>query len=114
ALAAFVLLARDGGRRADLYSALRTFSAMGPALIALLVLSGLVNAWILVGPDHIGDLVRTAYGRVLLAKLDRFVGMLLLAAANRYRHTPAVADGAPLGSVRRSLAGEAGIGLAVL
>jgi putative copper resistance protein D len=114
ALAAFVLLARDGGRRADLYSALRTFSAMGPALIALLVLSGLANAWILVGPDHIGDLVRTAYGRVLLAKLALFVGMLLLAAANRYRHTPAVADGAPLGSVRRSLAGEAGIGLAVL
>jgi putative copper resistance protein D len=114
ALAAFVLLARDDARRAELHSALRTFSAMGPALIAVLVLSGLVNAWILVGPDHIADLVRTAYGRVLLAKLALFVGMLMLAAANRYRHTPAVAEGASLGPVRRSVAWEAGIGLAVL
>ena len=114
ALAAFVLLARDGARRAELHSALRTFSAMGPALIALLVLSGLVNAWILVGPDSIADLFRTAYGRVLLAKLALFAGMLLLAVANRYRHTPAVADEAPLGPVRRSLAAEMGIGLAVL
>ncbi len=113
-LAAFVLLARDGARRAELHSALRTFSAMGPALIALLVLSGLVNAWILVGPDSIADLFRTAYGRVLLAKLALFAGMLLLAVANRYRHTPAVADEAPLGPVRRSLAAEMGIGLAVL
>jgi putative copper resistance protein D len=114
ALVAFVLLARDDARRKELHSALRTFSAMGPALIAVLVLSGLVNAWILVGPDHIADLVRTAYGRVLLAKLALFAGMLMLAAANRYRHTPAVAEGASLGPVRRSVAWEAGIGLAVL
>jgi putative copper resistance protein D len=114
ALAAFVLLAREGGRREELHSALRTFSALGPALIALLVLSGLVNAWILIGPDHIGDVFRTAYGRVLLAKLALFVGMLLLAAANRYRHTPSIAGGAPLGSVRLSLAGEAAMGFAVL
>lgn len=113
-LAAFVLLVRDEARRAVLHSALRTFSAIGPALIAVLVLSGVMNTWVLVGPDHIADLVRTAYGRVLLAKLGLFAGMLLLAAANRYRHTQAVADGAPLGPVRRSLAWEAGVGLAVL
>jgi putative copper resistance protein D len=114
ALAGFVLLARDGARRADLHSALRTFSAIGPALIAVLVLSGLVNTWVLVGPGHVADLVSTAYGWVLLAKLALFAGMLALAAANRYRHTAAVAEGAPLRSARRSVAWEAGIGLAVL
>ena len=114
ALAAFVLLARGEAGRAQLHPALRTFSALGPALIALLVLSGLVNTWVLIGPDHIADLLRSAYGRVLLAKLVLFAAMLALAAANRYRHTPAVAEGAPLGPVRRSLAWEAGLGLAVL
>lgn len=114
ALAAFVPMALGGERRTELHWALRTFSAVGPALIAVLVLSGAVNTWVLIGPDHAADLIRSAYGRILLAKLALFAGMLGLAAANRYRHTAAVADGAALGPVRRSLAWEAGLGLAVL
>ena len=80
----------------------------------MLVLTGLVNSWILVGLDRLGDLAEIAYGQVLLAKLALFAGMLGFAAANRFRHTQAVADNAPLGAVRRSLAWEAGLGVSVL
>ena len=114
ALAAFLPLALDDAGRALLHRALRRFSAIGPALIALLVLTGLVNSWILVGLDRLGDLAEIAYGQVLLAKLALFAGMLGFAAANRLRHTQAITDNAPLGAVRRSLAWEASLGLLVL
>jgi putative copper resistance protein D len=56
--------------------ALTRFSAIGPIVVAALALSGILN------PGFLSSL-KSAYGRVLLAKLLLFAAMLLLAAANR-------------------------------
>lgn len=114
ALAAFVPLVLGAQPRKTLLAALRRFSAIGPLLVAVLVLTGAVNSWVLVGIENLGTLAQTPYGRVLLAKLGLFAVMLALAAANRLRHTHALAGGAPLSAIRWSLAVEAGAGLGVL
>lgn len=120
ALMGFVLLVRNARAPADfarLCMALRRFSAVGVALVLMLGVSGLVNGWYLVGLSHVGQLPFTRYGQVLLAKLAAFPGMLLLAAANRYRLTPALdtrPDPATVRLLRRSLAVEAALGFAVL
>lgn len=67
---------------------LARFSAIGPAVVAILVLTGLVNAWYLIGPSRGSALFDTPYGLLLLAKLALFLGMLLMAARNRLRLAP--------------------------
>ena len=64
------------------------FSAVGVSVVGVLVASGLVNTWMLVGPTGIGRILTSPYGQLLLAKLGLFGLMLALAAANRYRLTP--------------------------
>jgi putative copper resistance protein D len=123
ALAGFVFLLRpdvDGDR--TLYESLRRFSAIGSFAVALIVLTGLVNSWFLVGPDRLADFWTTLYGQVLLAKLLAFAGMLGLAAVNRYRLTPALGDAwdkgasraTPLSALRRSVVLETMLAVAVL
>lgn len=68
--------------------ALAGFSGVGTALVAVLLLSGLVNSWFLIGPAHLDALITTGYGRLLLAKLILFGAMLCLAAVNRFLLTP--------------------------
>jgi len=105
-----------------LHRALHRFSGSGSVLVAVLVLTGLVNSWILVGIDHLSGLWTAPYGQLLSLKLALFVAMLGLAAVNRFRHTPAlgrvlVGAGSPdraLRALRRSVALEAALGLAVL
>lgn len=67
---------------------LARFSAIGPAVVAILTLTGLVNTWYLIGPSHWSALFHTPYGSLLLAKLALFLGMLLMAARNRFRLAP--------------------------
>jgi len=126
ALVAFFGLLVAGARSAEtnhaLHAALHRFSGVGSALVAVLVVTGLVNSWVLVGPENLEGLWTTAYGQLLSLKLLIFVGMLGLAAANRFRLTPALAraienNSVPdeaLGSLRRSILLEALLGLAVL
>jgi len=126
ALAFFVMLAGDArrgeDRRAAFHVALAGFSGLGSGLVAALVASGLVNGWFLVGPSGWPGLVETPYGRLLALKLVLFAAMVALAAANRFRLTPALrvalADpakaGATVDALRRSLLLEFGAGLAVL
>jgi putative copper resistance protein D len=90
-------------------------------VVALLVLTGLVNSWFLVGPAHLGALLTSAYGLLLGAKILVFAGMLGLAAINRFRLTPglgAALAGAPpqaiLAALRRSLLLETAAAIAVL
>ena len=91
-------------------------------LVAVLIVSGLTNSWFLVGLDHLGGLWTTNYGRLLLVKLVCFLGMLGLAAANRFWHTrnlgaaleAADAHDASVGKLRRSLIIEALLGFSVL
>lgn len=105
---------------ADLHGALKGFAGVGSATVAIIVASGLVNSWFLVGPRHIGDFAGSLWGRLLLIKLALFAAMLGFAALNRYRLTPrleATLAGDPaaaLGDLRRSLALETAVGLAVL
>jgi len=126
ALIAFVfLLFHDSGdTRGDaaLYNALWRFSGIGAVAVTVIVLSGLVNSWFLVGPDRLLDFWTTAYGRVLLAKLIIFAGMLCFAALNRYGLTPALGKAlalpasraAALVALQRSLVLEMLAALAVL
>lgn len=88
------LLGRDAsGVREDLGTAsarLMAFHTVGLAVVAVLIVSGAVNSWFLVGSPE--ALLTTTYGRVLLAKLVLFAVMIGLAAENRLRLVPAVAN----------------------
>jgi len=70
------------------HRALHGFGKIGSIVVAILVVTGLVNSWLLVGADHIVSLPATRYGQLLLAKLALFVAMLALASLNRFRLTP--------------------------
>lgn len=99
----------------ELGAALKRFSTMGYMAVAALVATGIVNAWILVG--SVGALFATVYGQLLLLKIALFIGMLGLAAMNRFRWTAAVSrrgeDGG-LASLKRSVLVEQGLAVAVL
>ena len=126
ALVAFLLLLRarrpSAEATAALHRALHGFSGLGTILVAVLVATGLVNAWFLVGPARVEGLWTTPYGRLLCLKLVVFVGMLALAAANRFRLTPALGAGLAtpdrgaeaLAALRRSVAIETLLAIAVL
>jgi putative copper resistance protein D len=127
ALAVLAAMLAATRRRSDLrtlqalHDGLEGFSGVGTAVVALLVLTGLVNSWFLVGPAHLGALLTSAYGLLLGAKILVFAGMLGLAAINRFRLTPglgAALAGAPpqaiLAALRRSLLLETAAAIAVL
>ena len=126
ALVALVLLALNrspsAAKNTALHTALRRFSGVGSAAVAVLVITGVINAWVLVGPGRVTDLLATPYGRVLALKVLLFAAMLALAAVNRFRLTPEFGralyeDGQPkraLAALRRSLALETGTALLVL
>jgi copper resistance protein D len=99
------------------YLATRRFSTIGLVSVAILIATGLLNAWILVG--SLEALVVTEHGRLLQAKLGLFALMLGLAAVNRLHWTPRLAQ-APgalhaqaLRQLTRNSAVEAGLGAAV-
>jgi copper resistance protein D len=84
-------------------SAAQNFSTLGVVSVATLLLSGIVNAWILVGSFR--GLIFTGYGMVLMLKLAVFAAMLGFAAVNRFWLTPRLAgspDDAALGQLMRN------------
>lgn len=97
ALACLLLLVARPAPRADAahlwatHRALDGFALVGTAVVAVIVVTGLVNAWLLVGAAHVLSLPGTIYGQLLIAKLLLFGAMLGFAGANRYRLTPALA-----------------------
>jgi copper resistance protein D len=70
--------------------AVRRFSTLAIISVATLILSGFVNAWILVGSFR--GLVMTGYGQLLMLKLAVFGVMLVFAALNRLVLTPRLAS----------------------
>jgi putative copper resistance protein D len=103
------------------HRALDRFSLVGSLIVGLIIASGLVNSYMLVGPAHILELPFLLYGQLLLVKLALFTAMLALAAANRFRLTPALETAINRGdsvsavaALRRSLAWEAGAALTIL
>ena len=104
-----------------LHRVLHGFSLVGAIIVALITLSGFVNSWVLVGPDHLFSMTATLYGQLLLAKLVLFGAMLGLAAMNRFRLTPAfdcaLQSGETLkavGQLRKSLIIETGAAIVIL
>ncbi|WP_063681091.1 copper homeostasis membrane protein CopD [Bradyrhizobium neotropicale] len=90
------------------------FSIMGMVSVITLLLTGFINAAILVGSLH--ALVVTDYGQLLLVKLVLVALMLLLALINRLVLTPrlsAFGNGA-LHWLKRNCAIELALGLAIL
>ena len=130
ALLGFFLLLRPRAPSVDLdrvlYRALHGFSGVGSGLVGVLVATGLVSSWFLVGPTRISGLWTTPYGQLLSVKLILFVSMLALAAVNRLRLTPALgaaidggpssgqASGYPLDALRHSLLIETALSILVL
>ncbi|ADG10971.1 copper resistance protein CopD [Caulobacter segnis] len=120
ALAFFLRLAADGGRDARkpsiFHAALAGFSSVGSGVVAVLVASGLINSWFLIGPAGVSALLSTPYGLLLVLKLALFGAMLALAAANRFRLTSALREAlaeptdtsAAVRALRRSLVLELG------
>ncbi|MGB9116218.1 copper homeostasis membrane protein CopD [Bradyrhizobium sp.] len=62
------------------------FSTLGIISVATLLVTGMLNAWILVGSFH--ALAVTEYGRLLMLKIVAFAVMLAFAALNRLWLTP--------------------------
>lgn len=97
ALVCLLLLVARSSRRADAahlwatHRALDGFSLTGTVVVAIIVTTGLVNAWLLVGASNVLALPTSLYGQLLIAKLALFAAMLGFAAFNRYRLTPALA-----------------------
>jgi putative copper resistance protein D len=120
ALPGFVLLLASARRTAAAGSievaarAARRFSVLGIASVSVLVASGLVNSWFLVG--DLPHLVGTPYGRLLMTKVALFIAMLAFAAINRVSLTPRIAarDFVALRSLSRNAMLETAIGIAVV
>lgn len=100
----------------DAERVLQRFSGMGYVAVSVLMLSGLINSWYLVG--DVDRLVSTLYGRVLLAKLVVFVGMLALAVTNRFWLMPLLQKGTDakvvLKNLRRHVLAEQTLGFLVV
>lgn len=127
ALLGLILLVTRPAARVDAahlgltHRALHGFGTVGTVVVATIVVTGLVNGWMLVGIGNIVTLPTTLYGQLLIAKLALFVAMLGLASLNRFRLSPAfersiAADdhGAALGALRASLGIETACAVAVL
>jgi putative copper resistance protein D len=79
------------------------FSNLAVLSVSVLLATGIVNSWILVGSFR--ALLITKYGQLLMVKIALFAVMLSFAAVNRFRLTPRLA-GSPdrageLDAVRR-------------
>ncbi len=94
------------------------FSTIGVISVGTLLATGIVNTWILSGT--LPALFGTGYGHLLLIKIGLFAAMVTLAAVNRLRLTPHLAD--PQGStswrhashrLTRNAIAETALGLAI-
>jgi putative copper resistance protein D len=77
---AWASLARDVAQR---------FSTLGIISVGALLLTGIVNAWILVG--SLNALIVSEYGRLLMIKVGFFGVMVAFAGVNRLRLVPQLA-----------------------
>lgn len=68
----------------------RRFSVLGIVCVGVLIASGIVNSLYLVG--SFAALFGTPYGKLLVVKLALFAALLAIAAINRWRLTPHLAD----------------------
>jgi putative copper resistance protein D len=86
-----MLLQRHWRDRDSVVGALRLFSTWGTAAVAVLVISGLINAILIVPPTMMS--LRNSYFGLLLVKVGLAFAMIGLAALNRWRLAPAFRRG---------------------
>jgi len=103
------------------HRALEQFSRVGTLAVGVIVATGIFNSFAVVGFAQFTRLPLSDYGKLLIIKLLLFAAMLVLAALNRWRLTPALAiairDDNParaLTALRRSLLAESSAALAIL
>ena len=96
------------------------FAHIGTLIVFVLAASGVVNYVLIAGPS-LDPLVSTLYGQLLLGKLMLVLGMLALAAANRFRLSPSLEASLTSGNhaqavakLRQSLFMEATLAVLVL
>src|SRR5205807_512443 len=75
----------------------RRFSRLAGSCLAVIVASGIYNAWLQL--HGFAPLWTTVYGRILAAKLLAVVGLVALGAINRYVIVPRLAPGCPVGGI---------------
>jgi copper resistance protein D len=93
-------------------TAVRRFSLLGLSSVGAILASGIVNSWYEVG--SLGNLVTTAYGRLVLAKIGLFTAMIGLAAVNRFYLTPRLAMAGAVQGLQRNAVAESTLGFAVI
>jgi len=119
-LAVLLEAARRGGAwLAVARAAILRFSTLGIASVGTLIVTGVINTWYLVG--SVAALIGSDYGRLLIAKIALFFGMVAIAAVNRLYLTrrivgaaDAVAAQRTLRQLRRNAGAEATIGTIVI
>ena len=97
--------------RATAAGLLKRFSVIAGWLVPLILVAGLAMAWLLTGTLKV---LGKPYGELLIVKLAGFGLLMLLAADNRWRLTPAYEEARSPTSLRRSLAAEYVLIVAVL
>jgi copper resistance protein D len=88
------------------------FSLLGLASVGALLASGVINSWYEVG--SFGNLLATAYGRLIVVKLGLFATMIALAAVNRFYLTPRLAMAGAVQHLQHNTMMEAALGFAVI
>ena len=107
-----LMLGREDVPSAAAADAVERFSRVGVLCVCLLIVTGLVNASILVARP--AALFSTDYGQVLLLKLTLFASMVVLAAVNRYDFRPKIATApSALRGIARNAWIEAALGFAI-
>jgi len=105
---------RDGGRERDAATALRRFSGLGHVAVAVVLATGLVNTYMILGrwPTDFSS----PYQACLAAKIALVALMALLALYNRYRLVPRLATALEpnLALLTRTTLAELALGGAVL
>ena len=104
-----------------LHRALDGFAGIGTVIVGLIVVTGLANGLFLVGLDNVMRAASGLWGQLMLAKIVLFLGMLAMAAANRFRLTPSLEraierrdHAQALSTLRRSLALETAAAVMIL
>lgn len=107
--------------RSEIEAALAGFSGIGPAVVAALLITGIMNSLFLIGPQNALSLWRTPYGVTLIVKIALFAAMFGLATVNRFSLTPRLATaatpltaGRALAAFKRSVAAETFLAALVL
>ena len=122
ALLVFVHLIRrmDRDNANQVHASLAQFAGVGSGVVAVLLLTGVINLGLALGWTHLTSIVAMLWGRLLLLKIALFAAMLGLAALNRFRLTPALGVGdaasvpAAEAALRRSLFLETACALLVI